>query len=739
MPKVPFDPIPDGGLNTAPLTKQNINPSAASFGGGLAAGLEDVGGALEQQGGALAQHAIAFQQINNKAEGDNLYTEYLNKTNTINYGDGKTPGFFDLKGATAMAAFPKARESLMAVRDEIAGKATNPIVQQLFDTDSRRLASYSLGDMSRHAASERQSYIKDTSNGVIASAENDIGLNFHDTQRVNHNLAVINGQLTEQAGLEGWSPEKLASTTAIATSKGLSTVIQRTADEDPFRARDMYRMNSDKFTAADSLHLDNFFKTTLNPLEGYNTAHTIVNGNVGIPDASTFAKVLETAGEKSAPGSVSPKGAAGVMQVIPATAKATAKELGIDYKPELMSGTTPEAIAYQRQIGEGYSSSLMRQFGGNAVVASAAYNAGPGIVRDWINGTNYTGKNSSLTKLGNPSTGEAGTAQWAANIPFAETKAYTQRIATALNLQPGVQPKFDDPKAHLNEYLAQGQVAAQYAHPGDVLYAHTVDTQIRAAVGQASSAVTAQKVGASNNITTALMGGPDGSGPKPGSISDLYNAYPGAKQDWMRLDPKAQESFLKQLAGNASGRSIPETPDTMKKVASYKGMAVNDPDQFKGVDFAHAADLPYSDRKTLMDLQTKISTKAPINPGLTHAMTVANTVLAGTITKKDNPEEYNNFTGRLSQSIDGFIAVHIRKPNDNDIRKMTQELALDTNSGFLGFGKTKAYESPYASLVSGVPDADARKIVAAHKTAFGTDPSSDTINYWYQRKLRGGQ
>jgi hypothetical protein len=46
--------------------------------------------------------------------------------------------------------------------------------------------------------------------------------------------------------------------------------------------------------------------------------------------------------------------AEGMTQMLPATAQATAKRIGVAWNPELMRGTTPEAAAYQEQLGRAY-------------------------------------------------------------------------------------------------------------------------------------------------------------------------------------------------------------------------------------------------------------------------------------------------------------------------------------------------------------------------------------------------
>ena len=78
------------------------------------------------------------------------------------------------------------------------------------------------------------------------------------------------------------------------------------------------------------------------------------------------------------PNAVSGKGATGLMQVMPATAKEIAKELGVkeyDLKD-------PET---NMQFGQHYLNKMLKLFGGDEALALAAYNAGPGKVREWIN------------------------------------------------------------------------------------------------------------------------------------------------------------------------------------------------------------------------------------------------------------------------------------------------------------------------------------------------------------------
>jgi soluble lytic murein transglycosylase len=101
-------------------------------------------------------------------------------------------------------------------------------------------------------------------------------------------------------------------------------------------------------------------------------------------------------------------GAYGLMQLMPATAKWTAKKVGIDYRPELLGDRDVNL-----QLGSAYLKRLVDDFGGSLAMATAAYNAGPNRPRRWREGG---------------STMEP--AAWAESIPFNETRDYVKKVLT---------------------------------------------------------------------------------------------------------------------------------------------------------------------------------------------------------------------------------------------------------------------------------------------------------------------
>ena len=99
-------------------------------------------------------------------------------------------------------------------------------------------------------------------------------------------------------------------------------------------------------------------------------------------------------------------GAMGLMQLMPATAKQTAKKIDYPYKSSRQL-TDPETnIA----LGTAYLEEMLGKYDGNLIMAASAYNAGPHRVKRW-----------------RPKTGCMPGEFWAETIPFTETRRYVRR------------------------------------------------------------------------------------------------------------------------------------------------------------------------------------------------------------------------------------------------------------------------------------------------------------------------
>lgn len=104
---------------------------------------------------------------------------------------------------------------------------------------------------------------------------------------------------------------------------------------------------------------------------------------------------------------VSSVGALGLMQLMPATGKQTARALNIRYRSNQALLRSDQNI----QLGSAYLNRLMTRYNGSPVLAAAAYNAGPHRVARWL-----------------PTEGDMDAALWAELIPFRETRKYVRRV-----------------------------------------------------------------------------------------------------------------------------------------------------------------------------------------------------------------------------------------------------------------------------------------------------------------------
>ncbi len=103
---------------------------------------------------------------------------------------------------------------------------------------------------------------------------------------------------------------------------------------------------------------------------------------------------------------VSPAQAVGLLQLIPPTAEAVARDLAIDHDP-----TRLVLAPYNVRLGTHYLRRLLDRFGDHPALAAAAYNAGPQALSRWLE----SGESLPLDVF-------------VARIPYQETRGYVHRV-----------------------------------------------------------------------------------------------------------------------------------------------------------------------------------------------------------------------------------------------------------------------------------------------------------------------
>ncbi len=141
--------------------------------------------------------------------------------------------------------------------------------------------------------------------------------------------------------------------------------------------------------------------------------------DLGVPDMPVpreLALAIARRESEFDPVVMSGVGARGLMQLMPGTAKEVAQYLELPYSRDRLIADP----AYNARLGTAYLDELMATFGGNIIMVSAGYNAGPGRPIRW------------MRDRGDPRQGAIDIVDWIEHIPFDETRNYVMRVAESL-------------------------------------------------------------------------------------------------------------------------------------------------------------------------------------------------------------------------------------------------------------------------------------------------------------------
>jgi soluble lytic murein transglycosylase len=118
------------------------------------------------------------------------------------------------------------------------------------------------------------------------------------------------------------------------------------------------------------------------------------------------------------PAVVSPAQAYGLMQVTPDAGRYVCKKYGVGFDLQRMK-TDP---VYNAALGAAELGGLLEDYRGSYIMTFAAYNAGRGSVKKWIE------------RYGDPRDPSVDAVDWVEQIPFSETRNYVQRIMENLQV-----------------------------------------------------------------------------------------------------------------------------------------------------------------------------------------------------------------------------------------------------------------------------------------------------------------
>ena len=134
----------------------------------------------------------------------------------------------------------------------------------------------------------------------------------------------------------------------------------------------------------------------------------ILRSTIGTDVSPALVLAVITVESSGNPVAISRAGAQGLMQLMPGTARDTARQIKLR-RPTPSDLLRPETNI---RLGTAYLREVLGQLNDHPVLATAAYNAGPHRVKRWLP------QRTLPADL------------WVENIPFRETRHYTERVLT---------------------------------------------------------------------------------------------------------------------------------------------------------------------------------------------------------------------------------------------------------------------------------------------------------------------
>lgn len=444
--QIPYEPYPTVNPQGGPIPDLSTRalggiPGDKAFGHGMDRTLEESGANLQRAGSDVLQAAIRQQNVLNDAATTDALNQAQDKTTQLLFGNPDNPndpGYFGLKGKAAIDAYPTVAKQIGQINTDIANGLTNPKARQDFERLSRRMTAASMQEIGRHHSQQVDTYAVNTAKATLEIQSQRAGLYYNDDEQWNHALADAHGALMSAAAVTGASPEEQQADWMKVQSDMATARVLAWSARDPLQANQWLQQNADLFTPDKLVQLQAHLKGPVEDLQSRQALAAALGGQGGTgapvttsrpdlqpgqrpPTVTSFNNLWEATKQQESGnrqvgdnGQVvtSSAGAIGISQLMPDTARAEAKLMGIPFSLDRLKNDKD----YNESIGRHLMSRLVDKYDGDQTLALAAYNAGEGNVSKWLDAN------------GDPRLGQVSDADWAARIPVDETKNYVASI-----------------------------------------------------------------------------------------------------------------------------------------------------------------------------------------------------------------------------------------------------------------------------------------------------------------------
>ena len=464
-----------------PNARENIQVDASNFLGDTeAAALKYGENALDNVNKAVQHHYAQQLYEAQKTRVLDAATQFQAHVQDAMYGKN---GFLNKTGSSAfLGSDGKSASDLLfddaiAKQDAIADTLGNDEQKAMFKQSTNSMLMTMRGQAMGHEAQQHRVYTQSTLESSNDVQSNQIQLNYNNPDLMKQSIAQIKANNAQLAQLHGYDSIWGATNAQGIISKALNSSI------------DVAINNNDHGTALKIIHdlapemnqndlLTNFQKinkvqSVQSAITAATTAMTNAAPQFNPQDGDRLNNLVigteSTHQHWQANGQLttSPEGAIGKWQVMPKTAPEAAKLAGLDWNPKLFyqvktgdSLQDAKAEQYNEALGKAYLQKQIQNNDGNIEKGLAAYNAGPGALKNALDKADKEGGN------------------WLSYLPK-ETQNYVTNISTQYRAGMGKppEPTLEEVQAHALSLVPPNDLDARQAALQEVTRQYTVHQQ----------------------------------------------------------------------------------------------------------------------------------------------------------------------------------------------------------------------------------------------------------------------
>lgn len=363
------------------------------------------GDGLQQLGGQLGNIAADMAEKANAARLDDAANQAQNFAMDLKFN--KESGYLNIKGEAALnrkdapALDEDYTARLKKQIDDIHDNLGNDAQKMAFKRFSGNLLTQFRGGVMEHMTSQQNVYMGSVAQATQETASREIALSWGDPKGLEAAAQRLQSAALQEAQLTGKSPEWAAEKARQGMSRGHSLAISAALERGDYLGASGYL---DKY--ANQMQADDILKTRavidkhgsqITVTSAVDKAYNENGAAFADSDTNRALNILWGAEsnfrqfDKSGGVITSEKGAKGISQVLPTTGPEAAKLAGEKWNEELfyrkMTGDPAkdkEAIDYNKKLGAAYFNKQLQDFGGRVDMAFAAYNAGPGALKNAV-------------------------------------------------------------------------------------------------------------------------------------------------------------------------------------------------------------------------------------------------------------------------------------------------------------------------------------------------------------------